>query len=59
MVLAGYVADRCFQCHLLAEPELTLKKALELAQTQEMAEQGVQHMQQQPQYKQIITLVSD
>jgi len=42
------IANKFLQCRLLAEPGLTLKKALvELAQAQETAEQGAQHMQQQ------------
>ena len=41
------IADSRVQCRLLAEPDLTLKKALELAQAQEMAEKGTQQLQQQ------------
>ena len=41
------IANGRLQHRLLAEPGLTLKKALELARAQETAEQGAQHMQQQ------------
>ena len=37
------------QKRLLAEPKLTFKKALELAQAQESADQGSQQLQQQQQ----------
>ena len=40
------IADGRLQRRLLAEPELTLKKAFELAQAQETADQGAQHLQQ-------------
>ena len=40
------IADGRLQRRLLAEPELTLKKAVELAQAQETADQGAQHLQQ-------------
>ena len=41
------ISDARLQRRLLAEPELTLKRALELAQAQESAEQGAQQLQQQ------------
>ena len=41
------ITDSHVQCQLLAEPDLTLKMALELAQAQEMAEKGTQQLQQQ------------
>ena len=41
------ITDGRVQRWLLAEPELTLKKALDLAQAQETAEKGVQQLQQQ------------
>ena len=41
------ITDSRVQRRLLAEPDLTLKKALELAQAQEMAEKGTQQLQQQ------------
>ena len=41
------IADGHVQRQLLAEPDLTLKKALELAQAQETAEKGAQQLQQQ------------
>ena len=40
------IADGRLQCRLLAEPNLTFQKALELSQAQELAEQGAQHLQQ-------------
>ena len=42
------IADSRLQCWLLAELDLTFKKALELAQAQETAEEGSKQMQQQP-----------
>ena len=51
------IADGRLQRRLLAEPDLTLKKAIELAQAQETADQGVQQLQQkQPQSEQLINL---
>ena len=51
------IADGRLQRRLLAEPELTLKKAVELAQAQETADQGAQHLQQkQPQSGQMNNL---
>ena len=51
------IADGRLQQCLLAEPGLTLKKALELAQVQETADQGAQHLQQkQPQSGQMNNL---
>ena len=51
------IADGRLQRRLLAEPELTLKKAVELAQAQETADQGGQHLQQkQPQSGQMNNL---
>ena len=48
------ITDGRVQRRLLAEPELTLKKALELAQAQETAEKGAQQLQQQrPQASQL------
>ena len=48
------IADGRAQCRLLAKPQLTLKKALELAQAQETAEKGAQQLQQQrPQTSQL------
>ena len=41
------ITDSRVQRRLLAEPDLTLKKALELAQAQEMVEKGMQQLQQQ------------
>ena len=41
------IADGRLQRHLLVEPDLSLKKDLELAQAQETAEQGAQQLQQQ------------
>lgn len=41
------IADGRLQRRLLVEPDLSLKKALELAQAQETAEQGAQQLQQQ------------
>ena len=41
------ISNARLQQRLLAEPELTLKRALELAQAQESAEQGAQQLQQQ------------
>ena len=47
------IADGRLQRRLLVEPDLSLKKALELAQAQETAEQGAQQLQQQrPQQQQ-------
>ena len=44
------IADSRLQQHLLAEPKLTLKKAIELARAQETADQGAQQLQRkQPQ----------
>ena len=43
------IADSRVQRRLLAEPDLTLKTALELAQAHEMAEKGTQQLQQRPQ----------
>ena len=40
------IADSRLQHRLLAEPELTLEKAIELAQAQETADQGAQQLQQ-------------
>ena len=40
------IADTQLQRRLLAEPELTFKKALELAQAQETAEEGAKQIQQ-------------
>ena len=51
------IANGRLQQRLLAEPELTLKKAVELAQVQETADQGAQHLQQkQPQSGQMNNL---
>ena len=51
------IADGRLQRRLLAEPELNLKKAVELAQAQETADQGAQHLQQkQPQSGQMNNL---
>ena len=48
------ITDGRVQRRLLSEPELTLKKALELAQAQETAEKGAQQLQQQrPQTSQL------
>ena len=48
------IADGRVQHWFLTKPKLTLKKALELAQTQETAEKGVQQLQQQcPQASQL------
>ena len=48
------IADGRVQRWLLAEPELTLKKALDLAQAQDTAEKGAQQLQQQcPQASQL------
>ena len=44
--IACGIADSRLQYHLLAEPELTLKKAIELAQAQETVDQGAQQLQQ-------------
>ena len=53
------IADGRLQQRLLAEPDLTLKKAVELAQAQEMADQGAQHLQQkQPQSGQLNKLMT-
>ena len=41
------ISDGTLQRRLLAEPDLTLKKALQLAQAQETAEMGAQQLQQQ------------
>ena len=41
------IANSQLQRRLLAEPGLTFKKALELAQAQESADQGSQQLQQQ------------
>ena len=41
------IANNQLQQRLLAEPDLTFKKALELAQAQESADQGSQQLQQQ------------
>lgn len=41
------IADGRLQRCLLMEPDLTLKKALQLAQAQKTAEQGAQQLQQQ------------
>ena len=41
------IADKGLQRRLLAEPELTFKKALQLAQAQETAEEGTKQIQQQ------------
>ena len=51
------ITDDRLQPRLLAEPKLTLKKAVELAQAQETADQGAQHLQQkQPQSGQLNNL---
>ena len=46
IVCGIHIADSRLQRRLLAEPELTLKKAIELAQAQETVDQGAQQLQQ-------------
>ena len=41
------ITDSCVEHRLLAEQDLTLKRALKLAQVQEMAEKGMQQLQHQ------------
>ena len=41
------IANNQLQRRLLAEPDITFKKALELAQAQESTDQGYQQLQQQ------------
>ena len=43
------VTDGRLQCHLFAEPELTLKDAVKIAIAQELAEKSGQQLQQQQQ----------
>ena len=50
------IADSRVQCRLLAEPDLTLKTALELAQAHEMAEKGTQQLQQWPQSSSLLKI---
>ena len=53
------IANSRLQQRLLVEPNLTLKKAVELAQTQVMANQEAQHLQQkQPQSGQMNKLMT-
>ena len=51
------IADCRLQRRLLVEPDLTLKKTIELAQAQKTEDQGAQQLQQkQPQSEQLINL---
>ena len=50
------IADSRVQRRLLAEPDLTLKTALELAQAHEMAEKGTQQLQQRPQSSSLLKI---
>ena len=53
------IADGYLQQWLLVEFDLTLKKAMELAQAHETADQGAQHLQQkQPQSGQMNKLMT-
>ena len=46
--LVCQIADPGLQHRLLAEPDLTFKKALQIAQAQETAEEGAKQIQQRP-----------
>ena len=42
------IADTGLQCHLLAKPDLSFKKALQIAQAQETVEESAKQIQQRP-----------